>query len=290
MSYSNGTTHYNLPQTVGTDKRDWSDTNQAFADIDAVLYQASETASSSATEITSIEADLSTLSTNLTTLTGVVNDNVSAISTINESLGLINNVLSQHTTSIANKLDSVAIAEPYDTTKQYSIGDIVVHAGQRYKCVTAVSVPEPFDADKWVGEDVQTAIENIPTPDASDISITPITGMSATNVQAGISELKSNIDNTITLPDVFNTGISLFDGSTVPSPSVFKMSSDGILVYSSVGSTSSIGISIYDSSDSGSHINLAATNGTMSSIIVKKGWNVHISSVTTRGTLGFLSF
>ena len=163
MSYANGTTHYNLPQTVGTDKRDWSDTNQAFADIDAALYQASETASSSATEITSIEADLSTLSTNITSLTGVVDGNTSAISTINESLGLINNVLSQHTTSISNKLDSVAIAEPYDTTKQYSIGDIVVHAGQRYKCVTAVSVPEPFDSDKWIGEDVQTIFNNLDT-------------------------------------------------------------------------------------------------------------------------------
>lgn len=46
--YANGTPHYNLPQTVGTDKRDWADTNQAFADVDADLHTAVETASSAA--------------------------------------------------------------------------------------------------------------------------------------------------------------------------------------------------------------------------------------------------
>lgn len=46
MSYQSGTTHYNLPQTVGSDKRDWSDTNTAFAAIDTAIYQASSEASS----------------------------------------------------------------------------------------------------------------------------------------------------------------------------------------------------------------------------------------------------
>jgi ABC-type glycerol-3-phosphate transport system substrate-binding protein len=40
MSYANGTQFYNLPQTVGTDKRDWFDTNAAFAAIDAALHAA----------------------------------------------------------------------------------------------------------------------------------------------------------------------------------------------------------------------------------------------------------
>lgn len=40
MSYEHGTTHYNLPQTVGSDKRDWADTNAAFALIDTAIYQA----------------------------------------------------------------------------------------------------------------------------------------------------------------------------------------------------------------------------------------------------------
>jgi hypothetical protein len=44
MSYRVGTTNYNLPLTEGTDKRDWSDTNQAFQAIDTALKTASDNA------------------------------------------------------------------------------------------------------------------------------------------------------------------------------------------------------------------------------------------------------
>lgn len=44
MSYANGTPNYNLPQTVSTDKRDWSDTNTAFLAVDAALKSASDNA------------------------------------------------------------------------------------------------------------------------------------------------------------------------------------------------------------------------------------------------------
>ena len=63
MSYVNGTTHYNLPQTVGTDKRDWFDTNQAFADVDAALHTASETASAAASDITALSGRVGDLET-----------------------------------------------------------------------------------------------------------------------------------------------------------------------------------------------------------------------------------
>lgn len=46
MSYARGTTNYNLPQTQGTDKRDWADTNTAFAAIDTAIKTANDTASS----------------------------------------------------------------------------------------------------------------------------------------------------------------------------------------------------------------------------------------------------
>lgn len=51
MSYRVGTPNYNLPQTEGTDKRDWSDTNQAFLAIDTAIkgaVSASASASSAA--------------------------------------------------------------------------------------------------------------------------------------------------------------------------------------------------------------------------------------------------
>lgn len=73
MSYAVGTTHYNLPQTQGTDKRDWSDTNQAFADIDAAIYGAGDDASTA----------LSTAQTAQTTATSAASDASTAVTTAN---------------------------------------------------------------------------------------------------------------------------------------------------------------------------------------------------------------
>ena len=82
MSYARGTEHYNLPQTVGTDKRDWFDTNKPFEDIDADLYSAKQTADSAASDIASlttrvgtVEGDISALSTRVGTAEG----NISAL-------------------------------------------------------------------------------------------------------------------------------------------------------------------------------------------------------------------
>ena len=95
MSYATGTTHYNLPQTVGTDKRDWFDTNQAFSDIDAAIYGAVQSASESASAITALTTRVGTNETNIADLqTSRTTDeaNISALQTLT----------SQHTTQIAD--------------------------------------------------------------------------------------------------------------------------------------------------------------------------------------------
>lgn len=73
MSYRVGTTNYNLPQTEGTDKRDWSDTNQAFAAIDSAI----KTASDDATLATSLAQ------TAQTAADGAVVDAAAAVTTAN---------------------------------------------------------------------------------------------------------------------------------------------------------------------------------------------------------------
>ena len=161
MSYANGTTYYNLPQTVGTDKRDWADTNQAFADVDAALHTASETASDAATDIAALQTTVAGIQTDVSGLTTTVNSHTSSIATINETLQLINTALTQLNTNVETKFNSVSIADAYEPTSTYSVGDVVTYAGDRYKCVTSVTTGEPFDADKWSGEDVQTVLNQI---------------------------------------------------------------------------------------------------------------------------------
>lgn len=67
MSYLTGTTHFNLPQTAGTDKRDWADTNQAFADVDAALYQASQDASTAISDASTAQTTANTAVTDAAT-------------------------------------------------------------------------------------------------------------------------------------------------------------------------------------------------------------------------------
>lgn len=61
MSYRVGTTHYNLPQTEGSDNRDWFDTNEAFAAIDAAIYSAEQSAEHGSEAIETLQTDVQNL-------------------------------------------------------------------------------------------------------------------------------------------------------------------------------------------------------------------------------------
>ena len=91
-------TIYNLPQTVGTDKRDWADTNQAFADVDAALYTASETASTAASNISTLDNQINGEGGIDARLTTAEND----IDNVEGAVSTLQNTVSGHTTAIAD--------------------------------------------------------------------------------------------------------------------------------------------------------------------------------------------
>jgi len=160
MSYTNGTPFLNLPQTIGSDHRDWFDTNESFLDLDTKVKTLWDDSGSAASAIDALEELTATLQTDLTSLEGTVDTHTSALSTINEALVLINSTLSTLDTSVKTKFDSAGVADPYDADHGiYDVGNVVTYNGQRYVCNTAVTAAEPFDADKWTAEDVQTALD-----------------------------------------------------------------------------------------------------------------------------------
>lgn len=162
MSYATGTPFLNLPQTVGNDHRDWFDTNAAFLDLDTKMKTLWDGASSTADILEQLQETVSGLNTDLAALTTTVNGHTTTLQTVNESLVLINSALTALNTDVRTKFDSAGIADPYDPTYgTYDIDDVVTYNGQRYRCVTAVTAAEPFDADKWLAEDVQTVINQI---------------------------------------------------------------------------------------------------------------------------------
>lgn len=142
MSYVNGTQHYNLPQTVGTDKRDWADTNQAFADVDAALYQAVETAGDASTAVAALDAQVNG--------TGGVVERVSAaendIDTVEGSVATLQTTVANHTSQIADvRRDDqdmiTAFNEPDATSDHaYSVGDYFIYNDILYKATAAITV------------------------------------------------------------------------------------------------------------------------------------------------------
>lgn len=57
------------------------------------------------------------------------------------------------------------IAESYDSTATYAVGDYCVYGGNLYRCTTAVTVAEAFDPTKWTSivlvEDLVDIIGNL---------------------------------------------------------------------------------------------------------------------------------
>ena len=193
MSYANGTPFINLPQTVGTDKRDWADTNEAFLDLDAKLKSAYEGSINTADALAALAEVVSGLSTDVSGLVTTVGNHTTSIQTINEALTLINNALISLNSTMVTKFDSAGIADPYDAEHgTYSVDDVVTYNGQRYVCHTAVTAAEPFDADKWTAKDLQTEIDDINSALSDKIEIINIVN-EETETTAGDSALTYEI-------------------------------------------------------------------------------------------------
>lgn len=146
MAYVNGTTHYNLPQTVGTDKRDWADTNQAFADIDAALYSATEDVADAQTEINGLKERMTTAEGNITT-------NANDISALDGRLTTAEGTITQHTAQIADVRQDVedmicAYNEASATsTHAYAVGDYFIYNDVLYRATTSIGVGDTIVPD-----------------------------------------------------------------------------------------------------------------------------------------------
>ena len=140
MSYANGTQFYNLPQTVGTDKRDWFDTNSAFAAIDAALHSAVTGQASDAEAIATIngkladdEADIAALQTK----TNTHNSQIAALqTTVNTQANQISDVRQDAEDMITANNEGAAAT----STRVYAIGDYFIYNDVLYKATAAIAV------------------------------------------------------------------------------------------------------------------------------------------------------
>lgn len=191
MSYTTGTTHYNLPQTVGSDKRDWSDTNEAFAEVDSALYSAAQGAAQAALDIASINSEIQTI-------TGKQTDDEADISTLQGKVSTLETTVGNHTTEIGDvrrDLQDNIESSREDTatsTHAYEIGDYFYYNDVLFKATAQIAIGATIVPNtNCTGVTVMSEMAaGGASPDASQVSYdNTSSGLTADDVQEAVDEL-----------------------------------------------------------------------------------------------------
>lgn len=185
MSYVNGTTHYNLPQTVGTDKRDWFDSNAAFAAVDAALYAAATGQASDAEAITALQQTVAGQATDIATLQTASSSHAASISalqtTVNGQATQIADVRQDAEDMITANNEGAAAT----STRAYVVGDYFIYNDVLYKATDAIAIGD---------------------------TIVPNTNCEATNVDTELTKLNSDLANITDV--ILSTGYTILDRQT----------------------------------------------------------------------------
>lgn len=169
MAFTNETTHYGLPQWIGSDKPTYLvDQNDAYQKIDSEIYNANVAAGEA---VTTANGAASTAAGAASTAAGAVETAQAAQTTATAADGKADTAITQSQaaqtaagaaqTAAAAAQEAAAgnsitnLAPAYDPTITYAVDDLVTAEGKLYKCIVAVSSPEQFDINKW--DDVTTS-------------------------------------------------------------------------------------------------------------------------------------
>lgn len=200
MAHTNSTVHYNLPQYVGTDIiNPLTDTNGAYEDIDTALYEQGQSVAGVVADISALEIQNgdSALNTSAQTLSGAVNElkaDIDALdasqtatetdvttlqgqmSTATSNITTLNTTVAGIQTEVAGKASTTALNT---LTQKVGTGNLNTTA---QNCVDAIN-------------EVLAAIPSGGSVAAEDVTYDNTTsGMTASDVQDAIDELKSDID------------------------------------------------------------------------------------------------
>jgi len=219
MAHTNATANYELSQFLGTDKPAWLvDYNGDMLKIDTALKANADAEAASAEDIqelqdaigaegltgriTDIENDIGDIKTEigsveLPTTAQSLTGAIAELKGVNDDQ---NTAIGQNATNIAQVGGSVegvaqlayTIANVYDSSATYAVGDYAIYQNTLYKCTTAINVGEVFDPAKWTSVKVMSEIGQGGGGSASadDVSYDNTqSGLSATNVQEAIDEL-----------------------------------------------------------------------------------------------------
>lgn len=283
MSHTNSTTNYELSQFLGSDKPAWLvDYNGDMLKIDTQMKANADAAAEVAGDVSELQAEIGSegltgrmtqaendidaletavgsveLPTTAQTLTGAIAE----LKGVNDDQ---NTAIGNNATAIAQAVGNISgvsqlaytIANVYDSTATYDVGDYAINANTLYKCTTAIAVGETFDPSKWTSVKV---MDEMPsgggggTVDADDVSYdNTSSGLNATNVQAAIDEVKTLIPSIVSNTEVQRgtlttgqTSVTLtFTEQTIGATSLIDWYVDGGTVMPTAISTNSTTVTL----------------------------------------------
>lgn len=163
MSYENGTEHYNLALTVGTDKRDWFDENSAKEAVDADLYAAKTASDNNSTAIASLTTRVGDAETNISNLQTANSERVAEISALQTATTNLNTEVTDV------RRDSEDMITAYNeasatSTHAYSVGDYFIYNDVLYKATDSIAIGDTIVPDtNCTTTNVTTEISEINT-------------------------------------------------------------------------------------------------------------------------------
>ena len=123
MSYSRGTPNFNLPQTQGSDKRDWADTNAAFLAVDTALKAATDAAAAAGSAASTAQSTANNAATAASNAQSTANGAVSSATAAAELASTAKNradnayTLANNANNTANTANSTANAAKTEVDK-----------------------------------------------------------------------------------------------------------------------------------------------------------------------------
>ena len=199
MSYTNETTHFGIPLPLGSDLTTPMDYNTAAEAVDEALFEAQGDAATANENAANAVETANAVSEALDTLSSTVGGHTSQISALSARMTNAENEIDDVRSDLEDMI--VAFNEPTATsTHAYAIGDYFIYNDVLYKATAAISVGETIVPNTNcsatnVMTEVATGGGGGGSVAAADVSLAPITGMAADDVQDGIEELKSALDD-----------------------------------------------------------------------------------------------
>lgn len=216
MSYANGTTHYNLPLTTGSDKRDWADTNQAFTDVDAALHGAVQDTAQAELDIDALETRMDTAEQNISTNTGNIAGLDTRVTTVE---GAVTSLSGQVTDTRQDLEDMICAYNEASATSThaYAIGDYFIYNDVLYKATQAIAIGDTIVPDTNCSTtNVATELLDIKSDLPAIEGLTPETMISANIEATSTASSNYDVDDYVILNDVlYRVILSISQGAAL---------------------------------------------------------------------------